>query len=166
VEQSNKTFFTRFGVVIAALLAATGGFALIAHTIDRRHQDRGRAYEAIEMRIAPVAQVITSDSELAQLAALPPAAPAPSSGGAVLQGAAQSGEQLAQQVCSACHGPGLLGAPKMHDAKAWQTRLSQAGGIDGLVASAARGKNQMPPRGGNPQLSDGQLREAIEAMSH
>jgi cytochrome c5 len=37
-------------------------------------------------------------------------------------------------------------------------------GIDGLVASAINGLNVMPPRGGRPDLSDQQIKAAVEFM--
>jgi cytochrome c5 len=75
-----------------------------------------------------------------------------------------SGEQTVQQVCSACHGAGLLGAPQIGNSAAWSARLKEAGSVDGLLAVAARGRNNMPPRGGESSLSDADLRAAIEYM--
>jgi len=90
---------------------------------------------------------------------------------AVLAGAAadaaetpRSGEQTVRQICSACHGAGLFGAPRIGNADAWSARLRAAGSVDGLLASAANGKNSMPPRGGAAELSDAELRAAIESM--
>lgn len=74
------------------------------------------------------------------------------------------GEETVHEVCSACHAAGLMGAPQIGNAAAWSARLSAAGSIDGLLASAAHGKNAMPPRGGDSGLSDAELRAAIEAM--
>jgi cytochrome c5 len=78
--------------------------------------------------------------------------------------APRSGEQTVRQVCSACHGAGLFGAPRIGNAQAWSARLRAAGSVDGLLASAANGKNSMPPRGGDAELSDAELRAAIESM--
>ena len=76
----------------------------------------------------------------------------------------RSGEQTVRQVCSACHGAGLLGAPRIGNADAWSARLRRAGSVDGLLVSATNGRNSMPPRGGVPELSDADLRAAIESM--
>jgi cytochrome c5 len=78
--------------------------------------------------------------------------------------AAQSGEETVEEVCSACHGSGLLGAPQIGNGAAWSARLKAAGSVDGLLASASNGKNNMPPRGGASDLSDAELRAAIEYM--
>jgi cytochrome c5 len=74
------------------------------------------------------------------------------------------GDATVKQVCSACHGAGLMGAPKIGDTSAWQKRLTADGSVDGLVASAAHGKNAMPPRGGQSSLSDADLKLAIVYM--
>lgn len=70
--------------------------------------------------------------------------------------------QIVDYQCALCHGPGTGGAPKIGDRKAWEARA--AGGLDSLVASAARGKGAMPPRGGLSTLTDTELRQAIEHM--
>ena len=51
---------------------------------------------------------------------------------------------LYAQTCSVCHATGVAGAPKLGDKAAWAPRLAQ--GIDGLTASAIKGKGAMPPR--------------------
>lgn len=68
---------------------------------------------------------------------------------------------LYTQMCSACHGAGIAGAPKVGDKAAWAARLPQ--GIDGLTASAIKGKNAMPPRGGS-QGSDADIKAVVTYM--
>ena len=65
--------------------------------------------------------------------------------------------------CAACHGPGILNAPKFGDKAQWAARTQ--GGIAALVKSAAAGTSKgMPPRGGRADLNDAQLRAVIEYM--
>ena len=61
------------------------------------------------------------------------------------------------------HVAGVLGAPKIGDADAWNQRLAAVGGVDGLTASAIKGKGNMPARGG-AQVSDEEIHAAIEHM--
>lgn len=68
---------------------------------------------------------------------------------------------LYTQMCSACHGAGIAGAPKVGDKAAWASRLAL--GVDGLTASAIKGKNAMPPRGGS-QGSDADIKAAVAYM--
>lgn len=88
-------------------------------------------------------------------AAAPAAAPAP----AVASGADKG---VYDKVCIACHAAGVAGAPKLGDKAAWAPRL--AAGVDGLVKSVVNGKNAMPPRAGNPALTDAEIRTTVEYM--
>jgi c(7)-type cytochrome triheme protein len=73
------------------------------------------------------------------------------------------GKSVYDSACAACHGTGVLGAPKFGDAAAWKAR--SAGGMQALVKSAITGKGAMPPKGGQAQLTDGQLLAAIQYMT-
>jgi cytochrome c5 len=65
------------------------------------------------------------------------------------------------QICGACHAAGVAGAPKLGDKTAWAPRLAL--GVDGLTASAIKGKNAMPPRGGS-QGSDADIKATVAYM--
>lgn len=79
---------------------------------------------------------------------------------------AANGETVYQQNCMACHGEGVAGAPKLAEASAWKSRLQK--GIDAMVTIVVDGvqgySGTMPPRGGNPDLSDEQIRMAVQYM--
>lgn len=77
-------------------------------------------------------------------------------------GAARSGEEVYKAACAACHTAGVLNAPKLEKAD-WDSRISK--GMDGLMASTINGLNSMPPRGGNPDISDEELSNAIVYMT-
>jgi c(7)-type cytochrome triheme protein len=64
--------------------------------------------------------------------------------------------------CAPCHDSGLLGAPRAGDVEQWKPRL--AAGRDTLVANAIKGIRQMPPRGGNPGLSDADVAAAVDHL--
>lgn len=73
------------------------------------------------------------------------------------------GKTTYDSACAACHAVGVLNAPKFGDKAAWAARAKN--GIDALVRSAVAGKPPgMPPRGGRPELTEAQLRAAIEHM--
>ncbi len=76
----------------------------------------------------------------------------------------RKGEQIYASVCGACHDSGAAGAPKAGDKAAWAPRLAQ--GYDGLVKSAAAGKNAMPPRGGAADLTDGELKRVVAFLAN
>lgn len=70
-----------------------------------------------------------------------------------------SGKAIYDSTCVGCHGTGAAGAPKLGDAAAWAPRIKM--GASALVASAIKGKGIMPARGGNPKLSDAEVKSAV-----
>ncbi len=76
----------------------------------------------------------------------------------------KSGEQVVTAVCAACHAAGALGSPKIGDNGAWAPRISQ--GYDTLVQHAIKGIRSMPARGGNPDLTDGEIANAVAYMAN
>ena len=73
--------------------------------------------------------------------------------------AERSGEQIVKAQCINCHGEGVDGAPKVGDIEAWVPRMNK--GLAYLLRSAIHGHGGMPPRGGQANLSDTELRSAI-----
>jgi cytochrome c5 len=65
-------------------------------------------------------------------------------------------------VCGACHNTGAANAPKAGDKAAWAPRLGQ--GKDALYKSAIGGKGAMPPKGGAADLSDGEIKAAVDHL--
>lgn len=73
------------------------------------------------------------------------------------------GKTTYETACAACHSVGVLGAPKFGDKAAWGVRAKV--GLEGLVKSAIAGTSKgMPPKGGRADLSEAQVRAAIEHM--
>ena|SRR5687768_2910168 len=64
--------------------------------------------------------------------------------------------------CAACHDSGAAGAPKLGDKAAWAARIKA--GKDSLYNSALKGKNAMPPKGGNASLSDAEVKQVVDYM--
>lgn len=92
---------------------------------------------------------------------------APPAGGAKPEAVAvaspERGAEVVHRVCKGCHEVGVLGAPKLGNAKDWKPRLAK--GEDALVQSALKGIGNMPPKGGHPSLTEAELRAAIRYMS-
>jgi cytochrome c5 len=91
---------------------------------------------------------------MAVAASAPAAAPKAASAG--------SGKATYDAVCGVCHGAGVAGAPKFGDKAAWAPRVK--GGKEALYASATKGKGAMPPKGGNPSLTDADVKAAVDYM--
>jgi cytochrome c5 len=76
----------------------------------------------------------------------------------------KSGQEVYDSVCGACHGSGALNAPKYQNKGDWGPRIGR--GLDALTKHALEGFNQMPARGGNPDLSDTEVARAIVYMAN
>lgn len=149
----DQKFFINFGMVMGALFAIFFICILAAKLITGGEESLdAQALTRLEERIRPVGQAVTDPAVLLKLAAAKPAR------------AAYTGEQVVAKICGACHTSGMLNAPKTGDQAEWNKRKSAAGGLDGLVASAIKGKNSMPARGGDPDLSDAEIKEAVELL--
>jgi cytochrome c5 len=74
----------------------------------------------------------------------------------------RTGEQVVQERCQECHATGKNGSPKIGDVDAWKPRLQN--GVQPLVKSAINGHNSMPARGGMSDLSDAEMKAAVEYM--
>jgi len=138
-------------------------FLLVAHHYgmpNRVRMDRavllGSGSNVAE-RIKPVAQVevasVQTQREPVKSAA---AAPPPT----------RNGQQIYQTTCVACHDAGIAGAPKLGDKSQWAKHIAK--GVDALYASAVNGvqgsAGAMPPKGGNPALSNAEVRAAVDYM--
>lgn len=82
---------------------------------------------------------------------------------AAAAGGAKSGADIYNQACVACHGAGVLGAPKLQDAADWQPRLDEKG-LDTVVLNAINGINAMPPMGTCGSCSNDDIKAAVEYM--
>lgn len=111
--------------------------------------------EAIAERLKPVGEVCIQGQECQGVGAVAAAA----------GGGNRSADDIIGKHCNACHGAGLLGAPKTGDSAAWKGRADGKGGVEGLVASAVAGLNAMPPKGTCADCSDDELLAAIKKMS-
>jgi cytochrome c5 len=135
-------------VVVLAFVIPVIGFILLAGFVISGHRSaasKSEAPDVVARRIQPVARV-----EFADAAAGPRAA--------------KSGEEVYKAVCSACHGTGAAGAWKFGDKAAWAPHIKE--GLDALAKNAINGIRAMPPRGGNPDLSDLEVTRAVAYLAN
>lgn len=150
-KDHDKVFVATFGAVLAALGAIFFICIIAARMLIPEHGPEPEELAKLEERIRPVGTVVTDPAALVKVSAKVARAP-------------YSGDEVLTKVCNACHVAGVLGAPKEGDKAAWSARASAEGGLEGLTASAIKGKNAMPPRGGSPDLSDDEMKAAVAAM--
>jgi len=72
------------------------------------------------------------------------------------------GEKLYTQSCSACHANKSIGAPVLGDKEAWSEIISK--GEKTVFLNSINGLNAMPPRGGNMDLTDSQMKQIVDYM--
>jgi cytochrome c5 len=96
--------------------------------------------------------------------AIPPPLPAAAAAGAAQASAAgaDKGKAIYDTTCMVCHAAGIAGAPKFGDKAAWAPRIQT--GVDALYNSSLKGKNAMPPKGGNAGLPDADVKAAVDFM--
>ena len=72
------------------------------------------------------------------------------------------GEKVYRGICFSCHDMGIAQAPQLGKATAWEARI--AAGMDSLYNNSINGKGIMPAKGGNPSLSDDEIKAAVDWM--
>ena len=72
------------------------------------------------------------------------------------------GKRVVTQVCAVCHDKGMMNSPKVGNADDWAPRLEK--GMNTLYDHAINGFNMMPERGGNPKLTDDEVKAAVDYM--
>jgi cytochrome c5 len=127
-------FLVPIAMIVMIVQIVTGGI---------RVDSRAMSEDAVAHRLKPVGEVALAET----------AAPT---------AASSDGSKIYQTVCVACHGSGLVGAPKVGDKAAWKPRLAQ--GLSTLHEHAVKGIRAMPPKGGNASLSDGAVSAAVDYM--
>jgi cytochrome c5 len=145
-------------IVMLVHLVTSGGDLPVNHP--------GMSGEAVAKRLRPVGEVVIDPNQPA-----PVAAPATVAAAAPVSGAKSApaghpatgkGKSVYDATCNVCHAAGVAGAPKTGDKAQWAARLKA--GMSALYASSIKGKNAMPPKGGNLALTDADVNAAVDYM--
>ena len=160
-------------VVVLAFVIPIAVIAVLAHLVTGgSHAEKGSpamTEEAIAKRLKPVGEVAIDPNQPAPAPAAPAAvaaAPAPAAGApapaAAKGGDTAKGKSVYDATCTVCHAAGVAGAPKTGDKAAWAPRIKT--GMDALYTAALKGKNAMPPKGGNLSLPDTDVKAAVDYL--
>jgi len=159
---SKKSYAMHVAMILgssAALLVFI--FILVAHhrhIPEKVRMDRGvllAGGSSVAERIKPVGEIAFAAAQTGQ---------SPAKNAVATATPARDGQQVYQASCVACHDAGIAGAPKLGDKGQWAKRIAK--GLDALYASAVNGvqgsAGVMPAKGGNPALSNAEVRAAVD----
>lgn len=144
-----KTPQQLIAVIVLAFVVPVVGIVLLVQLVTSQPSAEPNAMtpEAVAKRLQPVGRVEFGGG-----------------GGGGGAAGSRSGEEVVKAVCSTCHQAGVAGAPKIGDKAAWAPHIKE--GLKTLVATALKGKGAMPPKGGNPSLSDDEVARAVVYMAN
>ena len=149
-----RTFLGVLGILVAITFVIIIGAQIITGVADDGELSPAQVAR-IEAQTQPVYEVVTDPSGLQKVSNTDDAA------GDEPKGDPKPGPEVYQAVCSACHDSGIAGAPKLSNTDEWSSRLSEQG-KDQLYSRAINGYKGMPAKGGNPALSDQEVKNAVD----
>jgi cytochrome c5 len=159
-RKEDNAFYRSFSGVIAGFVVLTIALVFLARYLQPESDVDFNPSQGVltEQRIAPVGSVRSGEAGAAALAEAQSVAVEAGPVGEVVV----NGSEVYGGLCKTCHDAGVAGAP-IPGSELMATRLDERG-LDGLVQNALNGLNAMPPRGGNPTLTDEQIQAAVEFM--
>jgi len=167
VRNYDLDFLKKFSLVIVILLGITLGLILLARHLQGLlpQEVSDQAARQQLTRIAPAGAVYAGSKGAAQQAAAAAAAAAKAAS-QVAYGGTLDGSVIFQNLCTGCHTSGVGNAPTMVRGQ-WTARIAQ--GTDLLYKHAIEGYNGasggvMPPKGGNPALTEEQVKASVDWM--
>ena len=133
-------------VILLAFLVPIIGIILVVQLVLSRPAADPQALtpEAVSARVQPVARL-----EIGAPAAAP---------------GARAAADIVKNTCAACHQTGAANAPKLADAAAWAPRIKT--GVNAMVQAVIKGKGAMPPKAGDPSLTENEIHNAVVLMAN
>lgn len=131
---------------------------LVKHAIEGIRQMPARGGDG-DLSDTEVARAVAYMANSAGASFKAPEAAAPAAATASAKPDPAKGKAVYDANCAACHATGVAGAPKPGDKAAWSARLGQ--GYAGLYDNALKGIRGMPAKGGNADLPDADLANAV-----
>lgn len=112
--------------------------------------------QQIQNRISPVGKVRLQETQENSGKTVSQVAPQPTN-------AKMTGQEIYEKYCQTCHKDGVAGAPKLQVVADWKPRLDKKN-IQGLVQTAIKGQNAMPPKGTCAECSEQDIQATVEYM--
>lgn len=154
-ENSDQSFFRTFSIVMGAVVLLAIALIFGARVVSSLGGDSS------ELRPAQLTRVKARTEPAYSVNTDPNATTVASTGDSGGGGEPMSGSEVYSNVCSACHASGVAGAPKTSDTSEWKKRLAEQG-KDSLYKRSINGYKGMPAKGGNPDLSEEEMHNAVD----
>jgi len=165
MSNSDKATIRQLSIMVGGLAVLTvilmfAGYEIYDHAPKETDPNQSAT---VADRIAPAGAVYAGNTGRAAMQAAADAA-AKAAASQVAYGGTTDGKTIFNNLCTSCHTAGVAGAPKVGNKAMWAPRIAE--GLDTLIKHATDGYhgpdgNFMPPKGGNPALTDAQVKAAV-----
>jgi cytochrome c5 len=167
VSKQDTHFVDTFSMVIGLLVVVALCLIALARAVAARTQDTDVVEQrdfatSVASRIEPLSQEAMVGQDNTGMAIKPDS---PAGAGVVLP-IPKDGTQVYEQVCSACHGLGIAGAPKAGDAAAWGPRIAKGKTVlyDHALHGFSGQAGTMPAKGNRLDIPDALIEEGVDHM--
>ena len=162
-SKEDKTFFYNYSIVIGLLAVMIIIFLVLAlyFGVDEdavaRKQATKVSANTVPVGIVNVLDETAEDVEVATIAMVATSSDDP----------VELGQKVYQGLCISCHN-GLPNIPKVGDKAVWESRIAQGmallyeRAVKGFISEG--GLIAMPPKGGNMNLTDEEVKAAVDYM--
>lgn len=158
-----NTFSMVIGLlVLIALCLIALARVVAAHTQETDSVEQRDFATSVAARIEPLSQEAIVGQDNAGMAIKPDS---PTGAGVVLP-IPKDGAQVYEQVCSACHGLGIAGAPKAGDVAAWGPRIAKGKTVlyDHALHGFSGTAGVMPAKGNRLDIPDAIIEAGVDHM--
>ncbi|HTC51719.1 MAG TPA: c-type cytochrome [Steroidobacteraceae bacterium] len=167
MSKQDTHFVNTFSMVIGLLVLVAIGIIVLARVVAGHTQETDVIEQrdfarSVASRIEPLSQEAIAGQDNTALAIKPDS---PAGAGAALP-IPKDGAEVYAQVCSSCHGLGLVGAPKAGDAAAWGPRLAKGKNVlyDHALHGFTGSAGTMPAKGNRPDIPDAIIEAGVDQM--
>ena len=162
-QEQDKAFFRNFTIVLIILAVLMITFMILGNLIGGEDESSENATSEVMKNTEPVAKVQMKGDE--------PEAPAAEESTEMVAASEEGGDDAGKKtyggICVACHGSGIPNIPQLGDAAVWAPRIEQGKDLlyeHAIVGYTGSAGMPMPAKGGNPALSDEEVKAAVDYM--
>ncbi len=160
-QEQDKAFFRNFTFILIMLALLMATFMSLGIIFGGFTESPAKVTAAVMKNTEPVGQMRMQGDEPEAVFVVEESATTATGGGEHV------GKTVYEGLCVACHGSGIPGIPQLGDVDAWAPRIEQGNAmlhdraINGYTGNSGM---PMPARGGDPSLSDDDVKAAVDYM--